>query len=320
MKKLRRKDILEPENINQKKEWLQNIIHQYNLCRMRPVAALLILLFVALCALAVIEPLSILQISVLCPFLSCFLSVAFILQRRWAILLYTATSLLLIALSIIGSVPVAYLLFLLAINWASMVISPKAAEYFIQITDRNCETIHRLQIEAQTDWLTGALNRNGMEKRTDVAWAFCKRYQKLVGFLMVDIDHFKGYNDALGHDEGDNILRSVGDCIKACFKRETDIVGRIGGEEFLICIMDSTEQNILAMARTLCSRIAGLEIRSPSRHSEFLTVSIGAAICIPQDHSTKQDLYIQADRELYHAKNNGRNCISFKGQIIKGDG
>lgn len=322
MGRLRRKNTHEPENIDGKKKWLHNIVRQYNSCRARPVAALLILLLLPMYLLATTEPLSLFQVSFLCPFIGCFLSVAFILPRRWVILLYTATSLILIALSITGYLPTVYLLFLLAINWVSMAVSLKMTKLIFQTADKYCETINRLQNEAQTDWLTGVLNRNGIEKRTDVAWSFCKRYQKLVGFLMVDIDHFKEYNDAFGHDEGDNILRSVGKCIRTCFKRETDIIGRIGGEEFLICITDSTEQNILAMAQTLCSQIIDLKIRSPNANgpSEFLTVSIGVAICIPQGHDTKQNLYIQADQAMYSAKNNGRNCISLNGQIIRSDG
>lgn len=315
------KDTRLSENDN-KKVWLKTSINRHNGQRVLPVIALLFLLFLPLWMLSTTESLSILQISVIWLFVSCFLPIVFILRRKQAIVFYSANSLLLVALSIIGSLPAACLISFLAVNWTSMLISQKITGRFIRDLEENYEEMNRLQNEAQIDWLTGILNRNGLEKKIDATWVFCKRCKKTVAFIMVDIDHFKVYNDAWGHGKGDNILRSVANCIQACFKRETDIVGRIGGEEFLICLINSDEEDILAMTQSLSSRIIDLKIRSPdaNEYFEFLTVSIGVAICVPQNHNTKQDLYDEADREMYHAKNNGRNCISFSGQIIKDQG
>jgi len=314
--------IPEQEESDEKKIWVQNSIRRYNCRRAPPVLVLMLLLLLPLYILTVTESSLALRISVMDTVISCSLSMAFMLQRRLAIALYATSSLLLVVLSIIGAIPVIYLVSLLSVNWGSMIISQKITKCHIRDAEKDYETVARLNNEAQTDNLTGILNRNGLEKQIETALAFCKRAERLIGFLMIDIDDFKIYNDTRGHWEGDYILKNIADCIKACFKRKTDIVGRIGGDEFLICITDFNEKNILEMAQTLSCRITGLKIESQAANesSKFLTVSIGIAICFPKDHGTIQDLYIEADRALYHAKSNGRNCISFNGQIIQGDG
>lgn len=119
--------------------------------------------------------------------------------------------------------------------------------------------------------------------------------------------------------EGDNILKQVADSIKMCFKRETDIISRFGGEEFLIFLSDIDDDHIVEMAQFLSSTITNLKIKTTAENNpcDFLSVSIGVAMGIPQPNDLLTDFYIRVDQALYHAKKSGRNCISFSGKIIR---
>ena len=210
-------------------------------------------------------------------------------------------------------------LVLTLINTCAFLKSKKVNSDFIQSLTDEIETINRLKIEATTDILTQLLNRNGFEQAIETAWTFCKRNEKYCSFLMIDIDHFKSYNDALGHLEGDNILKQVADSIKRCFKRETDIISRFGGEEFLIFLSDIDDVHVVDMAKLLSSTITNLKIKSTTVNNpnEFLSVSIGIVTSMPHADDRPIDLYKQVDNALYHAKTSGRDCISFNGNIIK---
>jgi diguanylate cyclase (GGDEF)-like protein len=107
-------------------------------------------------------------------------------------------------------------------------ISGKISHNFIQAAINEIETLSHLEIEATTDSLTQLLNRNGLEQALSTAWAFCKRKKKNVGFLLIDIDYFKSYNDTLGHLKGDDILNKLR-TDEICFKKKTDIIGESAG-------------------------------------------------------------------------------------------
>lgn len=181
------------------------------------------------------------------------------------------------------------------------------------------EEIHRLKTEATTDALTQLLNRNGLEQAAGTACALCKRDKKKVGVILADIDYFKSYNDTFGHLEGDHILRQVANCIKSCFRRETDIISRIGGDEFLIFLPDVIDDRVLEMAQTLSSSIINLKVKAAFENDScnFLSVSIGVAMSVPRPDNSLINLYKAADDALYDAKNAGRNCISFHNKIIQ---
>ena len=181
------------------------------------------------------------------------------------------------------------------------------------------EEINRLKTEATTDALTHLLNRNGLEQAAGTAWALCKRDKKKVGVILADIDYFKSYNDTFGHPEGDNILRQVADSVKSCFRRETDIISRIGGDEFLIFLSEVNDDRILEMAQSLSSSIINLKVTTASENNpgDFLSVSIGVATNTPQPDDLLVDLYKAVDKALYRAKRAGRNCISFHDKLIQ---
>lgn len=177
----------------------------------------------------------------------------------------------------------------------------------------------RLEAEAATDKLTQLLNRNGLERAVGTAWAFCRRNQKNAGVILADIDYFKNYNDTMGHLEGDRILKQVAATIKECFKRETDIVSRIGGDEFVIFLSDVDDRHVLELAETLSVSILDLKVSTSEECAcgDFLSVSMGIETGVPQPEEELIDLYKRVDEALYQAKKRGRNCISFHGEMIQ---
>jgi diguanylate cyclase (GGDEF)-like protein len=257
------------------------------------------------------------RLSILCSVLFLFCSSVLVLSNWSALLSFFAATIMITALLFFKSLSL-FLIFIL-INMGIFLISRKTTRIFIHSATNEIELIDHLKAEATVDSLTQLLNRNGLEQALEMAWAFSKRDRKKVGVLLADIDYFKSYNDALGHWEGDHILKQVASSIKMCFKRETDIISRIGGEEFLIFLSDVDDDHVAEMAQFLSSAITNLKIRATSENNpcSFLSVSIGVVTSVPQTNDLLVDLYKRVDKALYHAKWNGRNCISFNGKIIK---
>lgn len=169
---------------------------------------------------------------------------------------------------------------------------------------------------SEHDPLTGLYNRRGLEARTNAIWPFCERNRIPVGIITIDIDFFKKYNDAFGHPKGDECLREVANVLKHSAQRSTDVVTRTGGEEFIIFVQDTDSNNIVALAMKIRKALEDRAI--PQAYTEIsknVTVSIGAASFVPSYGKTFQDLYEEADRSLYIAKNNGRNCIVYNGNL-----
>lgn len=298
---------------------VKNKIKAYN--RRRTVAAISVGILMAILLLFPVlgNEAFFVRLSVLCSALLMLCSLAFVLSGRSTLLLIIITTIIIAALLVFEQKNLELVLILILINAGTLLISKNTASAFTKLATNEIETINRLEIEATTDCLTHLLNRNGLEQALGVAWALCKRDKKNVGFLLIDIDHFKSYNDTLGHLEGDNILKQVSDSIKTCFKRETDIISRFGGEEFLIFLSDADEDHLVEMARFLSSTITDLKIKATTEKNpyDFLSVSIGVAAGVPQPHDSLIDFYKRVDKALYHAKKSGRNCISFNESIIK---
>ena len=117
--------------------------------------------------------------------------------------------------------------------------------------------------------------------------------------------------------KGDDILKQIAHSIKICFKRETDIVGRIGGGEFLIFLQDIDNDHIVEMAQNLLSSLSSLKVKACPGSYKCLSVSIGIETGIPQTGDSLKEFYNRADMALYHAKKSGRNCISYNDVIIR---
>lgn len=172
------------------------------------------------------------------------------------------------------------------------------------------EANKNLEALANSDGLTKIGNRRRFESFLADEWHRAVRFRTEISLVMVDIDHFKEYNDTYGHQAGDECLQRVAEALAAAIKRPTDLVARFGGEEFAIVLGGTDSAGAKTIAEEAMENIRGLEVpHITSGASEFLTVSVGIATVRGRLESTEIDLIKAADRMLYQAKQNGRNCM-----------
>jgi diguanylate cyclase (GGDEF)-like protein len=169
---------------------------------------------------------------------------------------------------------------------------------------RLSEEIAGLKRLAACDPMTGALNRRGFLSAVAEAREGMVPHRTM-GVLVVDIDHFKRVNDAFGHAAGDLVIRRVADTIRATV-RQSDIVARFGGEEFVVVTSSATEEELGALAERL--RAAVEAVPAVEGESPRVTVSIGGAVDEARGHDVEA-LIDRADIALYAAKDGGRNCV-----------
>ncbi len=174
------------------------------------------------------------------------------------------------------------------------------------ITDKK-----RLEQISIIDELTGLYNRRHFNKVIKDEINRAKREDKLISFLMLDIDHFKQYNDTYGHQEGDVVIREISQVIKEFASRAGDHAFRLGGEEFGVIFTDIDKQKMKKYASTLIETIENLKIQHENNSaSEYVTISAGLAFS-NEDNLNSDALYKYADDLLYKAKDNGRNRLEF---------
>ena len=194
------------------------------------------------------------------------------------------------------------------------------------------ENSDRLRQLSKLDPLTGLANRRALDEQLAKEWRRGMRDRTPLAMLMLDIDHFKAFNDHYGHLEGDKALTLVADTLKACASRVGDLVARFGGEEFSVLLWNCNQSQALAVAEKIRQAVANLEI--PHEHSSVashVTVSIGVAGGIPSfpgdaggegapagvpalkptvsELPSKRALFDRADAALYVAKQSGRNRV-----------
>jgi len=180
------------------------------------------------------------------------------------------------------------------------------------------------------DPLTGLWNRRALDERLAVEWRRAQRYQHSLTLLMIDIDHFKGYNDHYGHIQGDNCLCRVAAAIAGLVNRPGDLVARYGGEEFAVLLAETGPEEALTLAERIRATVAALGIpHAASSAGPVVSLSIGVAGCHPGRaegeepsapvpagtpepesgfHLAKK-LFDRADQALYAAKSAGRNRV-----------
>jgi diguanylate cyclase (GGDEF)-like protein len=175
-----------------------------------------------------------------------------------------------------------------------------------KLEDAN-ETLQRL---STLDGLTGIANRRRLDEFLDLEWRRAVRDGYWMSLLMADVDFFKAFNDAYGHQAGDGCLRRVAGVVNNVSHRPGDLAARYGGEEFVIVLPETDLKGARAVAEALRARVEGLRIRNPgSTVSDVLTLSVGVASLVPTPHSLVPDLMVVADQALYRAKRNGRNRV-----------
>jgi diguanylate cyclase (GGDEF)-like protein len=179
----------------------------------------------------------------------------------------------------------------------------------LAIQERRQAQRHATDLEALAtiDFLTGVYNRRHFETLAGTEFARAHRYMRPLSVLMIDVDHFKDVNDRLGHAAGDIVLRDIAALCRANI-RESDVLGRVGGEEFAIMLPETTQSAAAQFAERLRAQIGanGLIVFGEKVR---VTVSIGVAGCAPSTPGT-QDVLRRADQALYDAKNAGRNKVA----------
>jgi len=158
--------------------------------------------------------------------------------------------------------------------------------------------------------LTGIHNRRYFDAAMPREWRRALKAKASIALIMIDIDHFKNYNDTFGHPEGDVCLRLVGGVLAGALKRSADWAARYGGEEFVLCLPNTDTQGGLRIAEKIALWIAALEpTPDGSGLRRKITVSAGVAATVPDQHIPWALLVKATDEALYRAKSDGRNCI-----------
>ncbi len=160
---------------------------------------------------------------------------------------------------------------------------------------------------AATDGLTGIANRRAFDEALDREWRRAQREQTALALLMIDVDHFKPFNDFYGHLAGDDCLRRLAATISGCLHRPGDLAARFGGEEFAVLLPTTDAPGALEIAERIHDAVAALQIGHDVTPLGRITLSIGIASDGPERYHSAQALLHTADSALYTAKHEGRN-------------
>lgn len=166
-----------------------------------------------------------------------------------------------------------------------------------------------LERQSLTDGLTGIANRRHFDSQLRSAVAMAKRIKQPLAIILLDVDHFKAYNDSYGHLAGDDTLKAIANTLANTLQRQIDLVARYGGEEFVCILPNTNPQQALIMAEQLRLEVLALMLpHQASPTAGFITISLGIA-CLQMGQDISEKILLnQADKALYQAKSQGRNC------------
>ena len=208
-------------------------------------------------------------------------------------------------------------------DWSARVVRNKLPSEFTplarafnamaaQLSQRERELVatnDRLTVIASIDMLSGLANRRGFQSRLDFEWMKAQQYNSELSLLMIDVDHFKLYNDTYGHPEGDACLTKLGETLAGIAANTMGFAGRYGGEEFCLLLPNTDSQKALAIGETVRAAVQSLGIPHGTSSHKTVTVSVGLAATLPNDMQRPGDLIEAADAALYAAKHRGRNTV-----------
>ncbi|MEH2530652.1 diguanylate cyclase (GGDEF)-like protein [Bradyrhizobium sp. AZCC 1588] len=181
-----------------------------------------------------------------------------------------------------------------------------------QLSQRERELVatnDRLTVMASIDMLSGLANRRSFQSRLDFEWMKAQQYSSELSLLMIDVDHFKLYNDTYGHPEGDACLTRIGEALAGIAADNLGFAGRYGGEEFCLLLPNTSPQKALEIGETVRATVQGLGLPHITSSHRTVTVSVGVAATLPNDAQTPGELIEAADAALYAAKHRGRNTV-----------
>ena len=201
------------------------------------------------------------------------------------------------------------------IYWTYAIITPILKNnQIIGFTSIKSNITNKKHIEelSITDELTKIYNRRFFNIKIEEEINRAKRDKKEICLIMLDIDFFKQYNDTYGHQEGDIVIKSVANVLKSKTNRADDFAFRVGGEEFVI-ITHIEKDKVLNYANSIKDDIENLKIEhSGNKVSKYVTISLGVVCKNAIEINSSEELYKQADINLYEAKRSGRNCVVIK--------
>lgn len=173
------------------------------------------------------------------------------------------------------------------------------------------ESAHELAVRANTDGLTGLANRLRFDQILASEWARLQRSGDPLSVILLDVDHFKLFNDTYGHVAGDACLKQIAQVLKEACRSASDFVARFGGEEFVVLLPETNANGARAVAEKIRGRIAHLAIpHEASQTAGYITASLGAVTMQCADPTTSADAVAFADEQLYRAKALGRNRVA----------
>lgn len=189
----------------------------------------------------------------------------------------------------------------------------RAMERIIAMRDQMNELNKVLTELSERDSLTRLYNRRTFEERAADQWRIATRTKEPIAVLLMDIDHFKTYNDYYGHIAGDECIKKVADTIEECLSRPGDMVARYGGEEFIALLPNTREDGAYHVAEHIREAIENLAIKHrESTTNQFITLSVGGAVVTHTSGTHFIDQINAADKALYAAKQAGRNRVTVK--------
>jgi diguanylate cyclase (GGDEF)-like protein len=179
----------------------------------------------------------------------------------------------------------------------------------VDVTQKQNATNKRLQRLTTIDGLTGIGNRRSFDDFAVREWRRCVRMKKPMSIVMVDVDHFKQYNDTYGHQEGDACLKAVAALVARSAPRAGDLAARYGGEEFALILGETSLDGAMWVANHIRQQVEERNIPHSASTYNHVTVSCGVASVQPGDAPALEDLLKAADNALYTAKEQGRNRV-----------
>jgi diguanylate cyclase (GGDEF)-like protein len=204
----------------------------------------------------------------------------------------------------------------LLIGLIACAVAARHLEKFSRSTFLESRLIAQL---AQYDALTGTKNRRIFDEHLTRLWPQASADDRTIAVLLIDVDHFKAYNDRYGHQAGDQTLRQIAQCMQAAVRRPFDMLSRYGGEEFAAVLYDVDGNQATDIADRIRRAVQELAIEHcASRTSSAVTVSIGVAVIEPRPERTARGALQLADQALYEAKLRGRNRVELMNETDYG--